>query len=189
MPETQTQHIKADTLFFEEVQRQKTLQEALARYGFTRQEAGPRQHNSVLIITKEEWTLPRIEGQTKSLNVHFEARTRNGFRLEIGLDPYEGKVEHKPDLLQKIQPILAEKTRLLRKLRDLISNASSLPAHIQTSEKYLFAPEAIKSHTILKFIGNLPVDPSRVEAAKFFAEVIDAIAPMVDDNLADNTKP
>lgn len=88
MPETLTQQKADDELFFERVKAQPVLLETLQRYALNRLVIRPSRHNSVLGITKEAWTLPRLAGQTRSLNVHFEARNRHEFRLELGLDPY-----------------------------------------------------------------------------------------------------
>ncbi|MCW3055031.1 MAG: hypothetical protein JWN14_4201 [Chthonomonadales bacterium] len=184
MPETLTQQKADDAQFFERVKAQPVLQETLQRHALNKLVIRPSQHNSVLGITKQEWTLPRLTGQSRSLNVHFEARNRHEFRLELGLDPYIGNVEDKPELFRELQPVLAQKTRLLERLRTLLQKATTLPAHVDIVMTGLLAPDKTRAHTIVRFTGNLPTDPAPEQSARFFAEVIEAIAPMIETTLA-----
>jgi hypothetical protein len=184
MPETLTQRKKADKQFFEIVQVQSTLEATLKRLGLTRQTIRASQRNAVFGITKPEWTLSSLKGQSRSLNVHFEARNRHEFRLELGLDPYIGNVEEKPELFRELQPILAQKARLMERLRVLLKDTTTLPAYIEIVMTDLLAPDKTRAHTIVRFTGNLPTDPSPKQSALFFSEVIEAITPSVEAALA-----
>jgi hypothetical protein len=184
MPQTLTESKEADEQFFEAVMRGTVLRQTLQRYGFNKQTIFPSQHNSVLVITKDEWTLYPAQRQTKALNIHFEARKRDELRLEIALEPYEGNVANKPDLFRQIQPLLTQKAQIIRMLRARVSNTNVLPTHIQVSTKYLPDPDEVRAQTIVKFIGTLPSALSPAQSASFFAEIVQAVTPLVESSIA-----
>src|SRR6185503_4064519 len=98
-----TERKDADDKFFEAVAREAAWMDVRARLSFDEQRILPSQRNSVLLLTRKAWYLPALPGQSKVLNVHFEARRRDELRLEIAIDPYEGNVESKPDLYRKVK--------------------------------------------------------------------------------------
>jgi len=184
MQKTLTQQKAGDANFFAQVTMQPVLQDALQRHGLNQPVVRSSQHNAVLGITKQEWALARLSGHSRSLNIHFEARNRRELRLELGLHPYIGNVEEKPELFRELQPVLAQKAMLLERLRTLLMAMPALPAPIEIAVKNLLAPGDPRSHTIVKFTGQLPADPTPEQSARFFAEIIEAITPQVEAALA-----
>jgi hypothetical protein len=41
-----------------------------------------------------------------------------------------------------------------------------------------------RSHTIMKFLGNLPTEPTIKQSTLFFAEIIDVVIPLIETSLA-----
>ncbi|HET6384979.1 MAG TPA: hypothetical protein VFJ58_16430 [Armatimonadota bacterium] len=178
MSESITEQKVAAVVFFKTVMEEPVLRAALREHGLS-SNADPSQFNSVLILTKVEWTLPYWGSLPKTLNVHFEARRPDEFRLEVGLEPYEGNVGQKPELMRRIEPVLALKTGMVRALR-IGGMLIPLPARYQASVGHLPAPEETRSHTAIKFTSGLGADVTSRQAAAFYAEVIGAGAPLVE---------
>lgn len=188
MSETITERKRADEAFFADVRQEPHLLDVLSKHGFGPPHVFSSQHNSVFLLTKDAWTLPALAGQCRTLNIHFEARDRCSFRLDIGLEPYEGNIEAKPDLFCALKPTLERKAKLTGALRDMIMNAASLPASVRSSIKHLPAAGKTRTQTVVKFASDLPTSPTPSQSARFFAQVIEAIAPLVENVVTGNNR-
>ena len=184
MPETLTDIKDADQQFFHAVVREPALRRALEARGFSTPLIAAAQHNAILILTRRGWTLPRPSAHARTLNVHFEARTRSEFRLEVGPDPWIGGLDRKPEIKQEMAPVLARRARIMDALRSRLLNARDLPQGVEVNTRNLLRAEATAAHTVVKFKGGLPADPTPAQAAHFFVAVIEAVMPIVNEILA-----
>ncbi len=176
---TKTEAKAVDQAFFMAVMDESAMQRVLDQHELDQIYLGPSQYNSILVLTKETWTLPYFHLMPKTLNIHFEARKPNEFRLEVGLEPYEGNIENKLELWNTLQPVLMLKAQIVAALRTrILGDPVTSPVHPTTNG--LPSPEATRSHTAVKFVSHLPETLTPSQAASFYAAVITAAAPIVE---------
>ena len=182
--------IADDVEFFRQVLRDPALQDALKRHALAPDPTTPAAsiHNAVLIFCKTSWVLPLLAGQDKTLQIHWEARTRHEFRLDVALDPYEGSIEKKPDLAQSLRPVLDFKADLFQRLRREILDDAEARTRLGANTSHLPAATAIRAQTVAKFDRDLSADPTASRSAQFFVEVIEALTPLVDHIAAESWK-
>ncbi len=178
MPSSLTLQKEGDDSFLRQVAATPTFQTTLTANGLSAPYFGIATYNAVMIISRPDWTI-HVPACDHSVNVHFEARARNEFRLEVGPEPYVDSLDKKPELLQRLLPVLAARAEIMDSLREQLQKNGSLPANITVTSSRLLASKAIRAHTIVKFTSGLPAEPTQEQTAAFHAGVINSVTPIV----------
>jgi hypothetical protein len=182
MPTAQTIQKREDDYFFHVVATEPAFVRALHKFGFSPAWFGIAVGNAVMGISRPNWTI-YVPASRHSLNIHFEARTRNEYRIEIGPEPYVSKLDKKPEIKEQFSALLKRRADIMDVLRDRLLKYRGLPNNIIVSRANLLDADKTAAHTVVKFLSALPADPSPAQSAAFFVQVIEIVTPIVDEVL------
>lgn len=181
MPETLTDIKNNDADFFHRIRHDPVLTAVLEQHDF-QTHIGDSQHNAVFLLWKKSWVLRRPIDHERTLMIHFEAKDRREMRVEVGAEPWVASLDKKPELKAALAPVLARKTHVIRALRDRLIGTADIPARFDANTKRLLDPTETASHGVVKFSGcGYGTDPTVEQAARWFAEVIETITPIIDE--------
>ncbi|WP_125205978.1 hypothetical protein [Capsulimonas corticalis] len=169
-----------DAEFFDRVRNAPVFISTVNRLGL-QVDIGISQHNAVFQIWKPSWVLQRPPGHDRTLRIHFEAKDRREMRVEVGPEPWIASLDSKPELRATLVPMLERKARVISALRGRLIGAADIPAQFEANTYRLLAPTNTASHGIVKFSGcGYGDDPSVDQAARWFAQVIEVVTPIID---------
>jgi hypothetical protein len=173
---------KDDQRFFRLVSLEGKFPSSRRELGFGEPIFGLSLGNAVMLFSRPDWHIPVPESEWM-LQIHFEARRRNEFRLEVGPEPYVSSLDSKPDLKRKFGPLLMKKALIMDALRIVLLAAHRLPNGIEVTRQNLLDPSRTASHTIVKFVSDLPDRPTVSQAADFYRHTVETVTPIVCESL------
>ena len=85
--------------------------------------------------------------------------------------------------------MLARRARIMDALRGRLLDARDLPQGVEVNRRNLLRSQATAAHTVVKFTGGLPPDPTPAQTARFFTTIIESVTPIVNEILASTEMP
>lgn len=172
-----------DRPFFRKVIEQREMVDALEEFKLEASVYGTiLGRNEGMQITKLDWTLPPPVNakKTHGVNVHFESTKRGYLNLHVELDPYETNLDSKPELAEQV----SLKSQVLTSLRQRIIDLAEDNPALGATTKHLRNPEWPSTLCAVSFYPSDPmVEQDHDKCGKFFAAVIEGVAPMVKETI------
>ncbi len=179
----------SDDEFFHLVKDNRQVTDVLAKHGFLepivyrRGDGGV--HNDGVIFRKRAWYLPAKGERVERVNVHFECTRPGHLARHVEIDPYEKAKSIKANdvRLTTLADELKRKADLLGTVRHRVMSDDLVEHRFGATTSQLEPVDHPNANSAVKFSGP-DAHCSPEEFAVFVAEVIDALAPTIDELVA-----